>query len=422
VSAGAPSIAVGATVAGLDPAALTAEWGSPLFVYDADVLRARAAALRAALPESTEVAFACKANGSPVVLQTLARAGLGVDVASGGELRAALRAGFEAARVVFTGPGKSDAELAEALDTGVGALTVESLEELDVVIGFSGLARPGQGLMLRLATEGEAEGLPIISAPGNVKFGLTDAEADEAVSRLRASGVLAPDGPYALLGFHAFGASNVRDAAELVRGAAELAARTEPIATRHGITLESLDIGGGLGISYADDDGPLDIAGLGAGLTAEMQTWAERPALRGARLLLEPGRWLAGPAGAYLCRVTRTKDRGGRVVAISDGGIHHLLRPRLVGQDHRVVPVGESAARPLDTEVDLVGPLCTGLDILASAVPSPRPSAGDLYAVLDAGAYGYSESMPLFLAHPIPAELVIDGGSVTVSRERIEPE
>lgn len=418
----APSIEAGASVAGLDPAELAAEWGSPLFVYDADVLRARAAALRAALPEAAEVAFACKANSSPLVLHALAQAGLGADVASGGELRAVLRAGFDPGDVVFTGPGKTDAELAEALDAGVGALTIESLDELDVVIGFSGLAVPGQGLMLRLATEGEAEGLPIISAPGNVKFGLTDAEADEAVGRLRAAGVLAPEGPFGLRGFHAFGASNVRDAAVLVAGAADLAARAEAIAARHGLRLERLDMGGGLGVPYADDEEPLDVAGLGAGLAAEMQTWAVRPALREARLLLEPGRWLAGPAGVYLCRVTRTKERGGRVVAISDGGIHHLLRPRLVGQDHRVVPVGPSAARAPEVVLDLVGPLCTGLDYLATAVASPRPAAGDLYAVLDAGAYGYSESMPLFLTHPIPAEIVVSGGSVVASRERIEPE
>jgi diaminopimelate decarboxylase len=422
VSADAPSIEIGATVAGLDPTELVAEWGSPLYVYDAGVLRSRAAALQAALPEAADVAYACKANSSPLVLRVLAQSGLGADVASGGELRAALRAGFDPAGIAFTGPGKTDAELAEALDVGVGALTIESLEELDVVIGFSGLARPGQGLLLRLATEGEAEGLPIISAPGNVKFGLTDPEADEAVARLRSAAVLAPAGPYELRGFHAFGASNVRDAAELVSGAADLAARAEPIAARHGLSVELLDMGGGLGIPYADGETPLDIAGLGAGLSAEMGTWAKRPALRGARLLLEPGRWLTGPAGAYICRVTRTKERGGRVVAVSDGGIHHLLRPRLVGQDHRVVPVGGAAGRPVDAEVDLVGPLCTGLDILASAVPSPRPTAGDLYAVLDAGAYAYSESMPLFLSHPTPAEVVIDGGSVAVSNARVEPE
>jgi diaminopimelate decarboxylase len=417
----ASAIAVGRSVAGLDPTRLVAEHGSPLYVYDARVLRARAAALRAAMPSGVEVAYAAKANSSPAVLQVLAAAGLGADVASGGELRAVLRAGFPTTRVVFTGPGKTDVELAAALEAGVGALTVESLEELEVVIGLAARARPGQGLVLRLATEGEAEGLPIISAPGNVKFGLTDAEADAAVSRLGAARALAPDGPYVLRGFHAFGASNVLDAAVLVQGAAELARRAERIAARHDLEIELLDAGGGLGIPYAADETPLDLERLGTGLAAELAGWDDRPSLRRARLLLEPGRWLAGPAGVYLCRVVRTKERGGRVVAISDGGLHHLLRPRLVGQDHRLVPAGANAAGTADTRVDLVGPLCTGLDILASDVPMPRPRAGEVVALLDAGAYGYSESMPLFLSHPIPAELVVDDGAVTVSRVRIEP-
>lgn len=417
----APSIEVSRTVAGLEAAALTALHGSPLFVYDADVLRARAAALRAALPAAVEIAFACKANSSPLVLAALAGAGLGADVASAGELRAVRRAGFAAERVVFTGPGKTDAELAAALEAGVGALTIESLEELDVVIGLADDARTGQGLMLRLATGGDAEGLPIISAPGNVKFGLSDEEADAAVSRLRAARVLTPDGPFVLRGFHAFGASNVRVAAVLVAGAVDLAARAERIAGRHGLELKLLDAGGGLGIPYADDEEALDIEALGRGLAAEMATWADRPALRSARLLLEPGRWLVGPVGAYVCSVTRTKERGGRVVAISDGGIHHLLRPRLVGQDHRVVPLGPAVDRPAGARIDLVGPLCTGIDILASDAAGPRLRAGDLLAVLDAGAYGYSESMPFFLTHPIPAEVVVDGGALHISRERVDP-
>jgi diaminopimelate decarboxylase len=421
LEASAASIEVGRHVAGIDAEELVARFGSPLYVYDADVLRRRAAALHAALPETVEVAFATKANSSPLVLRALRSAGLGADVASGGELRAVMRAGFEPAHIVFTGPGKTDAELDAALQSRVGALTIESLDELEVVISLARVASPGQGLMLRLATGGEAEARPIIGAAGVAKFGLTDDEADEAVGRLRSARVLAPVGPFRLRGFHAFGASNVLDARVLVAAATDLAVRSERIAANHGLALEVLDTGGGLGIPYAGEP-PLDIAALGEGLRAEMATWAGRAPLRDARLLLEPGRWLTGPAGAYLCRVIRTKPRGGRYIAITDGGIHHLLRPRLVGQDHRVVPVGATAERVAETRIDVVGPLCTGIDILASDVPAPKPRSGDLYAVLDAGAYGYSESMPLFLSHPIPAEVVIGGGETGLSRSRVEPE
>jgi diaminopimelate decarboxylase len=404
---------------------LLTRFGSPLYVYDAAVIRQRADRLRAALPPGTDVAFATKANPSPGVLRIIAELGLGADVASGGELRAVLRAGLHPARIVFTGPGKTDAELQAALAAGVGGLTIESLDELDALMGMASLARPGQGLLLRLATADVHEDRPIIGGRGSAKFGLTDDEADEALTRLQAAGLLSgarPSGrqPFVLHGCHAFGASNVREATTLVAAAMDLARRAERLAVAHGLALQVLDVGGGLGIPYTDDEAPLDVLALGRGLAAELATWSQRPALAGCRLLLEPGRWLVGPAGAYLCRVVRSKERAGRHVAITDGGIHHLLRPRLVGQDHRIVAAGTAAARPRDA-VDVVGPLCTGLDILAAGVPLPVPLADDVYAVLDAGAYGYSEAMPFFLSHPVPAEVVVDHGEAVVSRGRIEP-
>ena len=417
-----PRIEVGATVAGLAPEELLERFGSPLYVYDGDVVRRRVALLRAALPPAVDLAFATKANPSPAVLALLARAGLGADVASGGELRAVLRAGFDPRKVVFTGPGKTDAELLAALQAGVGALTLESLDELESVMAIAPQAGIGQGLLLRLVADAQAEERPIIHGHGSSKFGLTDEEADEAVRRLVEGGSLQPHGPFRLRGFHAFGASNVREAALLVDGVTDLARRAQAIAGRHGLTLELLDAGGGLGIPYADDEAPLDLPALGEGLAAEFVTWAGRPGLAAARLLLEPGRWFTGPAGAYLCQVVRTKQRGGRHMAVTDGGIHHLLRPRLVGQDHRIVAVGAAAWRGSDARLDVVGPLCTGLDVLASDIAGPAPRPGDLLAVLDAGAYGYSESMPFFLSHPVPAEITLEQGNVTVSRPRIEPD
>lgn len=419
------AIEVGERVAGLEVDELIARYGSPLYVYDADAIVRRVEALRGALPASVDVAFATKANPSPAVLELLAAAGLGADVASGGELRAVLRAGFAPDRIVFTGPGKTDAELEAALRTGIGGLTMESLDELDALlelVGASpGLVRQGQGLLLRLATVGDGETTPIISGDGSAKFGLTDEEATEAVARLADRRALGPVGPLRLRGFHAFGASNVLTADVLVDGARDLAVRAERIAAAQGLVVELLDAGGGLGIPYTERDPVLDLAALGRGLAAELATWARRPPLSGARLLLEPGRWLVGPAGAYLCTVVRTKSRGGRGIAITDGGIHHLLRPRLVGQDHRIVAVGDAARRPHGASVDVVGPLCTGLDVLATAIRAPMPERGDRYAVLDAGAYGYTESMPGFLSHPSPAEVVVRQGEAIVSRERREP-
>ena len=409
----------------MDPADLVRAHGSPLFVYDLDVVSTRVGALRAALPANAEVAFAVKANPNPALLGHLASLGLGADVASMGELDAVTRAGFDLRRVVFTGPGKTDAEIAKAVRTGIRALTVESLEELDVVIALASVAASRQGLLLRLAIEGAGtaeESTPIISGPGAGKFGLTPDEVDEAVDRLLLAGAVgSPGSPYELLGLHAFGASNVREAGRLVHGVRNLATRAEALAARHGIKVRLMDGGGGLGIPYADDEPPLDLDILRDGLAAEVATWAGRPGIAGAGLLFEPGRFLVGPAGAYLMRVVRTKPRAGRTIAVTDGGIHHLMRPALIGEQQRTVLVGQAASRPADGATDVVGPLCTGLDVLATDVPMAVPRTGDLIAIRDTGAYGFTESMPFFLSHPIPAEVCLRDGRVVAARPRVAP-
>jgi diaminopimelate decarboxylase len=417
-----PHVAVGARVAGLDPEALAASYGSPLFVYDLDTLTARVSLLRAALPRAINLAFAVKANPCLAVLAHLAGLGVGADVASSGELDAAVRAGVPVDRIVFTGPGKTDAELGRAVRLGIRALTIESLDELDVVIELAELARPNQGLLLRLAIEGSIEDRPIIGGAGAAKFGLLPGEVDEAIDRLHRSGAIGGRcAPFRLLGLHAFGASNVLDPAAISQGVRRLAARAEEVGRFHGLPIALLDGGGGLGLAYRDDQAELDLAELGGHLEREIATWPSRGPLAGATLLLEPGRFLSGPIGAFVIRVIRTKRRSRRTIAVVDGGIHHLLRPNLVGQAHRVVAVGATAARPPEGLVDVVGPLCTGLDVLAGAVSLPEPRSGDLLAILDAGAYGFTESMPYFLSHPQPAEVVVSRGRAHLARPRLDP-
>jgi diaminopimelate decarboxylase len=417
-----PRIEAGARVAGLDPERLLARFGSPLFVYDLDILTARVGEVRAALPSAVDLAFAVKANPSLAVLAHVARLGLGADVASGGELEAVVRAGMPVGRIVFTGPGKTDAELAMALRLGIRALTIESLDELDVVVDLAGMARPDQGLLLRLAIDGAEEERPIISGSGASKFGLAADEVDEAIDRLHRAGAIGGrSAPFRLLGLHAFGASNVLDAAVITAAVQRLAARAEEVGRRHGLPIALLDGGGGLGIAYGEAQPELDLARLGRDLRTELATWQARGPLAGATLLLEPGRFLTGPTGACLVRVTRTKSRGGRTIAIVDGGIHHLLRPTLMGEAQQVVAVGTSAGGPSRGLVDVMGPLCTGLDVLGAALPLPDLRRGDILAILDAGAYGFTESMPLFLSHPQPAEVVIERGAPHLARPRLDP-
>ncbi len=400
---------------GVDPADLAERFGTPLYVYDLAVIDRQVVSLRAALPAGTELAYAVKANPALAVVSHLGRLGLGADVASAGELATALRAGISPERIVMTGPGKRDAELASAVESGIRAVTVESPGELERLERIAAHLRRRQPVMLRaaVAETSRREPVRLVGDDGAGKFGMDLAGLEEAARRASRS-------PHVeLLGLHAFGASNVLDAPALVAHVDETGRLARRLAEMTGMPVRIVDAGGGLGIPYRDDEEALDLDALARGLRDVVDAWAEDPLLAEARLLLEPGRFLVGPAGAYLTRVVDTKTVDGRAVAILDGGVHHVLRSVLVGQENRVRLLSPSTRRP--GVVTLAGPLCSGLDVLARGAVMPPPAVGDLVAVRDVGAYGFTESMPLFLSHPIPAEVVVREGRAGLIRPRLDP-
>ena len=399
--------------------------GTPFYAYDLDVVERRLAALRAVLPPRFEVAYATKANPSLAVVAFLGSLGVGGDIASGGELELVERAGIAASRVVFTGPGKSEAEHRAAIAAGIRAITVESpgeLLRLESVAASMGRRVP---ILLRWAVgeRSRHESVRIIGDAGAGKFGMG---ADD----LRAAAVRAARSPHLeLLGVHAFGASNLRDADALVEHVEATVAFAAEVTAAAGVPLRLVDAGGGLGIPYDDDSTPLDLERLGRGASGRAPArWAADPRLR-RRVLLEPGRFLVGPAGVYVTRVVDVKQLDGRTVAIIDGGIHHVLRPALVREAHRLIRVRATGgptrqaggSRGVDAVAAVAGPLCTGLDILSPGAPVGDVRPGDLLAVLDVGAYGFTESMPLFLSRTTPAELVLRQGEAFVARPPIEP-
>lgn len=418
----------GHRLAGLDPRSLAREFGTPLYVYDLDAITARVEALRAALPRGFDLAYAVKANPALAVIAHLMGLGLGADVASAGELIAVLRAGGRPDRVVMTGPGKGEEELALAVAAGVRAITVESPGELERLHQLASQLGRRQGILLRLAVgdlrpEGGTVGVTSAGTPSaGVKFGMDEDDLIRSARRALGSGYLD------LLGLHAFGASNVLDARRLAEHVAWTVDRAAELSRRVGVALRLVDVGGGLGIPYRDGAPGLDLADLGWRLRTLAERWSRDPALESLTVLLEPGRFLTGPAGAYLCRVRDRKVVRGEAVLVLDGGIHHFLRPALVGQEHRIrlfVDRDDGSPDPPSQassgSVAVVGPLCTGLDTLAAAAPIPEAMVGDLVAFLDAGAYGYSESMPFFLSHPVPAEVAVRGGEARLIRPRLDP-
>ncbi len=409
---------------GHDPATLAERFGTPFYAYDLDVVSRQVAALRAALPDAFDLAYAVKANPNLAVLRHLAGLGLGADVASGGELRHALRAGFDADRIVFTGPGKRDEELAAAVEAGVRVVTVESPGELRRLARIAEGRGRRQPVLLRAAVSEAArlERVRLVGDDGAGKFGMDGRDLRASAAEAVASPWLEP------LGLHAFGASNVLETGSLAAHVEATVEAARELAAAAGFPLRLVDAGGGLGIPYETHEDALDVRALGARLSALAARVAGDPATRGTRVLLEPGRFLVGPAGAYVARVVDRKSVGGHHVVILDGGIHHLLRPALVGQEHRVralTGIAATTAASANAQrfpVTVAGPLCSGLDVFAQSAVMALPETGDLVAILDVGAYGATESMPFFLSHPLPPEIALRGGEAWVARPRVDPD
>lgn len=371
--------------------ALATQHGTPAFIYAGAAAEAQFSALRAALPQRVRLAYAVKANPHPDLLRRFAALGASFDCASIGELRRVAELGLPPGRVFFAGPGKREEELALALslDVRVQAEGFEDLERLDR------LADRETAVNLRVhPAAGAEEGNRIIGGVGPSAFGVDEEQVPGLLARVAALKHVR------IRGLHVFAASNQRDASKLLGTHAmvlDLAARLH---REHGLDLEQVDLGGGLGVPYAPTQAPLDVAVLGRGLAGLL---AAHPWFKGD-LILEPGRFLAAPCGVYLARVVRIKESRGTRFAILEGGINHLLRPLLTGEAFPVKAVGRTGPA---VRFILAGPLCTSLDRLGEVDLPAGLGPGDLLAFGMTGAYGMSEGMTFFLSHPVPPEVWI---------------
>ena len=394
-------------------ARLAGRHGTPCFVYRPAVAEAGWQALRAALPPRVRVAYAVKANPHPELLALLARLGASFDCASAGELQRTAEAltasgapptpGDSArSRLLFAGPGKQEHELQLALSLGA-RVQAEGWEDLD---RLDALARGGPPVHVNLRVHpvsGVEEERPILGGAGPSAFGVDEEDVPALLD------AAAPLANVRIAGLHVFAATNERDVKRLLAThdmVLELARRLQDALGRR---LEQVDLGGGLGVPYAPDETPLDLAALGRGHAALL---AAHPWFTG-ELLLEPGRFLAAACGTYLTRVVRTKLSRGVRFAVLQGGLNHLLRPQLTGQPFPVRLVGEGRVmRPVvPVATVLAGPLCTSLDRLGHVELPEDLGPGDLLAFGMAGAYGATEAMGRFLSHPEAPEVWVEEGA-----------
>ena len=374
---------------------------TPFYAYDRRVLDERAAFLRRALPSAIALHYAVKANPMPAVVQHMAGLVDGLDVASLGELKVALDAGMDPAKISFAGPGKRPAELAAALAARI-TINLESAGELETIarLGREQGRKPRVAVRVNPDFELKASGMKMGGGPK--PFGV---DAEQTPALLRRIGALGLD----FQGFHIFtGSQNLRAAAlvEAHDRTFELALRLRDDAPG---PVRLLNIGGGLGIPYFPGDAPLDLQPIAANLERWLPVVKER--LPEAHVVLELGRYLVGEAGIYVAEVVDRKVSRGHTFLITNGGLHHHLAAsgnfgQVIRKNYPVV-VGNRVVGTEREVVTVVGPLCTPLDILAERMELAKAGVGDLIVVFQSGAYGLTASPTAFLSHPVCAEVVV---------------
>lgn len=388
---------------GVDVATVAHAVGTPLYLYSAALIVERYRELEAAFGDYPHrIHYALKANSTLGIVRLLREAGSAVDANSGGEIAVALKAGATPEDIVFTGVGKPAAELEDAVRLGVGSINAESAGELDRIDRIAVAHGTRARVAVRLNPDIGADTHPgIATGRRSHKFGVPIHEA-RAVCRDAA----ARDG-LDLVGVHAHVGSQITNLDTLRRNA-DLVVRFTRTLAADGVRLEHIDLGGGLGIAYD---------GAAAPTAAEYaRVLLEAVAPTGLTLVLEPGRWIVGPAGALLATVVDVKPQGDvRYFVVLDAGMSEFLRPALYHAEHRLEPL-TARSTPAVT-CDVVGPVCETSDVIAMGQSMPLPRVGDLMLVRDAGAYG-STMASNYNRRPLPAEALVAGGGWRIIRRR----
>jgi diaminopimelate decarboxylase len=403
-------------VGGCPVSALATRHGTPLYVYDAGIMDRQLERLRGCLPARFSVCYSVKANPNHAVLRHFLARQCGLEVASAGELAAAVAAGCSPERVLFAGPGKTEAELEEAVARGVGEIHVESVTEGRRLAAIARRRDARVRVAVRVNPGAAAQGGAMRMGGKPAPFGVDEEQLDGVLDALSAEAALD------VHGIHLFTGTQILDHTVLVEQYRHGLGIARRVAGRLGRPLGTVDFGGGFGIPYFANESELDTGKLGEELHALFVEVEGDPAFDGTRFVVEPGRYLVGEAGLFVTRITDIKVSRGKTFLITDGGMNnHLAASGNLGQvikrNYPVAIAGRLGPQPT-APVDVVGPLCTPLDTLARDVALPHAEIGDLVVIFQSGAYGLTASPVLFLGHPVPAEVLVSGGHAEVVRPR----
>ena len=383
---------------------IAAEIGTPVYVYSRTAFTGALDSFNSAFKDIPhQLCFAVKTLDNQSMLKLVAEKGFGADIVSGGELFKSRRAGIEAGKIVFSGVGKTAGEMREALEAGIMMFNIESQEEMAVLAQVAEAAGKKARVTIRINPDVDP-GTHKYVATGlkESKFGLAPEAAFELYQEAAANPNLEPVGVACHIGSQLLTAAPFLEAAEKLKN---LVLKLREC----GIELRYFDMGGGLGIRYSDDTVPPSLSEYAAGIKAVLKD------LPGVSLVVEPGRYISGNSAVLLIEVLYNKINGEKRFVVTTGAMNDLLRPSLYGSHHDILPLSENKGRK--AAVDVVGPICESSDFLAKDRPLPQLKAGDLLAVMGAGAYGFTMSSN-YNSRPKAAEVLVSGDSFRVIRKR----
>ncbi len=379
--------------------------GTPFYLYSYNSLMGNYRKLAHAFSKlSPLICYSLKANGNLTLSKILATEGAGADILSGGELYKALQAGFSPGKIVFAGPGKNEKEIEYALKENVFMLNVESASELKLIEKTAQRLNRKARVSLRLNPDVEVETHRYITTGKKEnKFGISFSQAKKLYEKIAKSRIIKPVGVHIHIG------SQITSPVPYIK-ALEKAGELFDSLKEKGLNLQYIDIGGGFGISYEKGKPPLDIEELAKKIYPLLKK-------REAKLIIEPGRFLVGPAGLLITRVLYKKRGGEKTFIIVDAGMNDLIRPSLYGAYHQIKKLKEPGKTKPSEVVDVVGPLCETGDFFALGRSLPETLEGEYLALMDAGAYSFSMSS-VYNARPRPPEVLVKEDRWWIIRER----
>ncbi|RDD62326.1 diaminopimelate decarboxylase [Ferruginivarius sediminum] len=391
------------------------KYGTPTFVYDGQFAERNFNRLRHGISKDVDIFYSLKANPNISVTNEICRLGAGAEVSSLAELCTAVRAGVDPRNIIFVGPAKSEEEIDACIEHRIFAIVCESIDEMAKI---DAMARDmvGQGfrmpVMIRVNPEfsGAGSGLAMSGKPR--QFGIDERRIRAEASTIRQLQSIE------VLGFHIYMGTRYLEQSPILKNTANILSLTDSLADELGISLKAVDIGGGLGVPYFDNEEPLDVAGLSEGINEIVREF--RAKHRDTRVIMELGRFLVAGCGVMLTKVRYVKESMGETFAIADGGTNlHMAAVGIGSFVKRNFPVINFSSVSNDNATYTVtGPLCTPNDTLAKRVQLKRVGEDDILGVLLSGAYGPTASPTHFLSHGYPAEVLVIGEDAHLVRRR----